>query len=126
MVWMVFMLFETLHGAVREIFIAPHLGALKARQLGVPVGCAIVFAVAWFAARWLGANTRAQQYLVGALWVLLTLAFEFTLGRVMGASWSQLLADYDFTRGGLMLLGLAFMFVTPLLVARAPATETPA
>jgi hypothetical protein len=124
MVWMAFMLFETLHGVAREIFIAPQIGALEARQLGVPVGCAILFAVAWFAARWLGVTTRAQQLVVGGLWVVLTLAFEFMVGRAAGTSWTQLLADYNPVRGGLMVLGLAFMFVTPMLVAR-PIRERP-
>jgi len=36
MVWMGFMLVETAHGAVRELFIAPGIGALRARQLGIP------------------------------------------------------------------------------------------
>jgi len=123
MVWMVLMLFETLHGAVREVFIAPRIGALHARQLGVPVGCAIVFVVAWFAARWLGATMRAQQLVVGGLWVLLTLLFEFTLGRAVGTSWNQMLSDYNPARGGLMVLGLVFMFVTPMLVARPHSRE---
>jgi len=124
MVWMVFMVFETLHGAVREVFIAPQIGGLKARQLGVPVGCAILFAVAWLAARWLGATTRVQQLIVGGLWVLLTLVFEFTIGRAVGTSWMQLLDDYNPARGGLMVFGLAFMFVTPMLIARPHSRET--
>jgi hypothetical protein len=124
MVWMAFMLIETLLGAGREIFIAPRIGGLTARQLGVPVAGAMLFAVAWFAARWLGATTRVQQLIVGGLWVVLTLAFEFTLGRAVGASWTRLLDDYNPARGGLMLLGLAFMFVTPMLVVRSQSPET--
>jgi hypothetical protein len=117
MVWMVIMLIETAHGAAREWFIAPAIGGLRARQLGVPVGCLIVFVVAWLAARWLGAASRRGQLIVGGLWVVLTVGFEFLIGRAVGRSWDQLLADYDPARGGLMLLGLAFMFVTPMLVA---------
>jgi len=124
LVWMAFMLIETLLGAGREIFIAPLVGSLAARQLGVPVACAMLFGIAWFAARWLGATTRAQQLIVGGLWVVLTLVFEFTVGRAVGTSWTQLLADYNPARGGLMLLGLAFMFITPMLVAR-PNHERP-
>jgi hypothetical protein len=115
---MVIMLFETAHGAVREFFIAPAIGGLRARQAGVPVGCVIVFAVAWFTAGWLGAHSRRQQLAVGGLWVVSTLAFELSVGRAVGVSWERLLADYDPARGGLMALGLAFMFVTPMLVAR--------
>jgi hypothetical protein len=118
MVWMAFILIETVHGVVRELFIAPQIGGLRARQLGIPVGCVIVFTVAWFAARWLGAMTRRQQLLVGGLWVFLTPVFEFLIGSAVGNPWPQLAADYNPARGGLMLLGLAFMFVTPMLVAR--------
>jgi hypothetical protein len=117
-VWMVFMFFETVHGVARELFIAPQIGALRARQLGIPVGCAIVFAVAWFASRWLGARSRRQQLVVGGAWVALTLAFEIALGFAVGAPWQQVKTDLDVTRGGLLPLGLAFMFVTPMLVAR--------
>ena len=125
MVWMAFMLVETAHGMVRELFIAPEIGALRARQLGVPVGCAIVFAVAWVAARWLGANTRRQQLIVGGLWVVLTLSFEISIGFAIGAPWEQVSADLDVTRGGLMVLGLAFMFFTPMLVARPDSRDVP-
>ena len=89
LVWMLFMLAETGSGMVREVFIAPVLGALRARQLTV-----------------------------GAFWVILTLAFEFALGRATGASWSRILSDYNPTHGGFMLLGLAFMFITPWLTRK--------
>lgn len=118
MVWMAFMLAETAHGVVRELFIAPDIGALRARQVGVPVGCVIVFAVAWIAGRWMGVHTRRQQLIVGGLWVVLTVGFEIAVGFAIGAPWEQVSADLDPTKGGLMLLGLAFMFVTPMLVAR--------
>ena len=110
------MLTETAHGALRELFIAPVIGGLRARQLGVFVGCAIVFIIAWLMARWLNARTRREQLLVGGFWVTLTLVFEFALGRAMGSSWARLLADYNPLQGGLMLIGLAFMFCTPMLV----------
>jgi hypothetical protein len=123
--WMLMMLLESLHGVAREIFIAPHLGDLRARQLGMPVACVIIFTVAWFTGRWLATITRLQQYLVGGAWVLLTLVFEFSLGRALGSSWARLLSDYNPARGGLMLFGLAFLFVTPLLVARWRSREKP-
>ncbi len=89
--WMLIMLAETLHGALREIFIAPVLGDLRARQLGVLVGCILVFAIAWLTARWLAAHTRRMQITAGVLWVLLTLTFECLLGRALGFSWERIL-----------------------------------
>ena len=110
------MLAETAHGTVRELFIAPAIGGLRARQLGVFTGSLLIFLVAWFMARWLNAATRREQIKVGAFWVALTIAFEVALGRATGVSWHRILSDYNPLHGGLMLLGLAFMFCTPMLV----------
>ena len=118
LVWMLFMLAETGHGVVREVFIAPVIGGLRARQLGVLVGCVIIFVIAWLTARWMGATTQRQQFKVGAYWVILTLVFEFALGRAIGTSWADMLADYNPARGGFMLLGLAFMFLTPWITRK--------
>ena len=107
------MLIETGHGAVREVFIAPALGDLRARQLGVLVGSLIVLATTWACSRWLRADTRRAQFAVGALWVALTLVFEFSVGRALGTGWSRLLADYNPAQGGFMLVGLAVMFFAP-------------
>jgi hypothetical protein len=115
--WMSIILLETVNGTVREIFIAPALGDLHARQLGIPIACVIVFLIAWATVRWMGLATRPLQFTVGAWWASLTLAFEATLGRAMGLSWSRILADYDPSRGGFMLLGILFMVFAPMLAA---------
>src|SRR5688572_2053335 len=116
--WMLIMLAETGHGVVREVFIAPLIGALRARQLGVFVGCIIIFVIALLLARWMKAGTKRDQFRIGAFWVALTVIFEFSLGRAMGSSWSRMLSDYNPAHGGNMLLGLAFMFLTPWLARK--------
>jgi hypothetical protein len=118
LVWMLIMLAETGHGVVREVFIAPVMGGLRARQLGVLIGCVLIFVIAWLTARWMGASSRRQQFRVGAYWVILTLLFEFSLGRALGMSWSHIFADYNPLRGGYMLFGLAFMFLTPWITKK--------
>jgi hypothetical protein len=118
LVWMLIMLAETGHGVVREIFIAPVIGGLRARQLGVLVGCVIIFVIAWLLARWMKAGGTRDQFRVGAYWVVLTVIFEFALGRATGASWSRLLSDYNPAHGGFMLVGLAFMFLAPWLTKK--------
>jgi len=118
LVWMLMMLAETGHGVVREVFIAPVIGGLRARQLGVLIGCALIFVIAWLTARWMGASSSRQQFRVGAYWVILTLIFELSLGRALGMSWSHILADYNPLRGGYMLFGLAFMFLTPWITRK--------
>jgi hypothetical protein len=114
---MLMMLTETGQGVVREIFIAPLIGAVHARQIGVLTGSLVVLAIAWLTARWVNARTPRAQFTVGASWVLLTLIFEFSLGRATGASWNRLLSDYNPAQGGFLLLGLAVMFLAPRLVS---------
>ena len=118
LVWMVIMLVETMHGLARELFIAPALGDLRARQLGVLIGSILVLLIAWLTARWLGARERRAQLQVGVFWVMLTLVFEMLLGRAIGLSWERILSDYNPARGGFMLAGLAVMFFAPLLAAK--------
>jgi len=117
-VWMLIMLAETGHGVLREVFIAPVIGALRARQLGVFVGCLLIFIIALLTARWMNARTQREQFRVGAFWVALTLIFEIALGRSTGVSWSRILSDYNPAHGGFMILGLAFMFFTPWLTRK--------
>jgi len=112
------MLAETGSGVVREVFIAPAIGGLRARQLGVLIGCVLIFVIGWLTARWMGASSQRQQFRVGAYWVILTLVFEFALGRALGMSWSRIFADYNPVHGGYMLIGLAFMFLTPWITRK--------
>jgi hypothetical protein len=112
-VWMLIMLAETAHGLVREIFIAPALGALRARQLGVIVGCVLVLLIAWACRRWMKLPDRRSQWWVGGFWVLLTVTFELAVGRAMDLSWARILSDYNPVAGGFMLPGLAVMFAAP-------------
>jgi hypothetical protein len=122
---MLIILAETLHGAVRELFIAPQLGALRARQLGVPAGCLLVFVIALLTSRWLDAGSRIAQLRVGAFWVVSTVLFEVILGRALGLGWDRILSDYNPARGGFMIGGLAFMFFAPLLAARLRNRRSP-
>ena len=58
--------------------------------------------------------TAGQALAIGALWLVLTLAFEFMLGRfVSGLSWREMLAEYNLAAGRLWSL-------VPIWVAAAP------
>jgi hypothetical protein len=108
------------------LFFAPLIGDMPARQIGVPVGCAIIFAIAWLCVRWIGARTFAQQFGVGLAWVVLIAAFEFGLGAALGYSRERMFADYDLAAGGFMGFGLLFMLFAPALAAKARGLGTQA
>lgn len=117
--WLLIVLAETVHGILRQLLLAPAIGDLPARQLGVFVGSAIIFAVAWLTIRWIGARRVREQFAIGAVWVALILAFEISLGLALGYSRERMLSDYDLANGGWMGFGLLFLLCAPWLAARA-------
>ncbi len=116
-VWLVIIAVETAHGIVRGLWIQPAIGDMPARQLGVPVACALNFLVAWLFIRWLR-PTAGQALWIGALWVVLTVAFEIGLGLALGLPFARIAQDYDLTQGGLMPLGLLLLGLSPWLALR--------
>lgn len=54
--------------------------------------------------------------LVGAIWLALTVAFEFLFGHyVAGHSWGRLFADYNILKGRVWALVLLAIFLGPLI-----------
>jgi hypothetical protein len=115
-VWLLIIVFESVHGMVRSVWLAPIVGDFEARQIGVVTGSILILAVTWASFGWLRPGSRKVLVAIGVLWAILTALFEITLGRyVFGAPWSRLLADYDLPHGGLMGLGLLLMASAPLI-----------
>ena len=117
--WLLIVVAESVHGTLRQLFIAPVLGDLPARQIGVPIGCAIIFVIAWLCICWIGARTLPEQLKVGLAWVVLIVVFEVALGTALGYSRERMLSDYIVTQGGFMGFGLLFMLFAPALAAKA-------
>jgi hypothetical protein len=123
-VWLAIMLAESLHGAIRRVLFSPELD-LALRQLSVVFGVVIIFGLTWLFLAWMRIRTARGALAIGALWVLLTLAFELALVRVSGQGWDRFIADYDLRSGGLMPPGLLAMFLTPWAVRRLQAGRPP-
>ena len=94
------------NGAIREAWLVPR--SISTITLIV----LFAFYMAWVFRRWPLSSPR-QALAVGAIWLALTLAFEFGLGWWSGASWAQMAADYNLAAGRLWAL-------VPLWVAVAP------
>ncbi len=98
--------------------LVPIVGDFRARQIGVFVGSLIILVLTYLFVRWIRAGSAVRLFAVGGLWLVLTVLFEFALGRlVLGLPWEQIRQDYDIPRGGLMPIGLLVMVLSPLLMA---------
>ncbi len=118
-VWVLIAMAETIHGILRRLFLVPAIGEKTANQIGVFIGSLIILAIAITTNKWIGARTRKELLLIGVLWTILMISFEVLLGRALQVPWSKILADYDPSQGGLMLIGMTIMLFAPLLAARA-------
>ena len=117
-VWLLLIVAEAVHGALREAFLKKRLGDMRARQVTVFSGAAIIFAITLLTLGWFGDPSRSALLGIGALWVVLTVAFELAFGRwAMGLPWKRLGEDFDLRRGGLLPIGLVLMLVSPLLAS---------
>jgi hypothetical protein len=118
-IWLIFMMAESLNGTVRTLWLVPSVGNLWAHQISFLTGSFLVLAIATLFIRWLHASHLSQLLGIGILWAGLTLAFEIGLGRfVLGYSWAQIAADYQLLHGGLMLIGLVWVALSPLMAAK--------
>jgi hypothetical protein len=112
--WLALLVVMFGNGTVRVLVLEPRLGSEAARQVASVAGVLIVVAAGRaFVARAGGVPSRALGA-VGLLWTALTLAFELLFGHfVAGASWPELLADYDVGRGRLWPLVLLATALAP-------------
>jgi hypothetical protein len=119
-VWVLLSVLAVLNGTLREYTYGPVVGEQAAHLLSALILIAVVMAVAYVFLRLVRVPYGPGTFVaVGAIWVLLTVAFEFLFGHyVMGHPWSRLLADYNLLRGRVWTLVLLGIFVAPLIAGR--------
>lgn len=106
-----------LNGTAREALYARRVGERSAHQISTATIIALL--AGYFVAldrRW-PLRSRREALGAGAGWLALTVAFEFGFGHwVAKEDWSELLADYDLSRGRLWSLVLVWTALGPLAI----------
>jgi len=116
--WLVLAVLAITNGIVRQSTYGRAMSDLRAHQLSTETGIAIVTIAVWlFASFAVPIESAGQAWLIGVLWVAMTIAFEFLFGHfVAGHLWSELLADYRLLRGRIWSLFLLWLLILPRLV----------
>jgi hypothetical protein len=118
-VWLLMLIVASANGALRQAVLIPALGETAGRAVSTVVLAALIALLAWATIAWIAPRTTRDAWLVGALWVALTLAFEFLAGHYLfGTPWPVLLEDYNVRRGRIWILVLIVTAAAPLVSAR--------
>jgi hypothetical protein len=119
-VWFAMLIMASVNGGVREAFLVPMMGPGSARVVSTLLLCAIVFLLTYVTIEWIDPRSPHDAWVIGGLWVALTLAFEFLAGHYLfGNPWSDLFAEYNVFRGRIWILAVITILVAPTVCARA-------
>jgi hypothetical protein len=119
LIWLCIVPVAMTNGTVRDLIVAPFLGDPIARAISCLILAGATFVIAWMSIRWIGPIDEAEAWVIGLIWLGLTLAFEFFVGHyVFGAPWDELRADYDLLHGRLWILVLVASLTAPPLMFR--------
>jgi hypothetical protein len=117
--WFALLIAAIINGAVREAVYKQSLGELTAHQLSTLIGIILFGIIIWGMTRLWPLRASKQAWIVGAVWVSMTICFEFVFGHyVMGNSWQRLLHDYNILEGRLWPLVLVWTLIAPYLFTR--------
>ena len=116
-VWFCILVVAMANGTLRALVLQPWLGDGPGRAASCLTLSAAVLYIAMKSINWMKPATATDAWLIGAMWLGLTLAFEFLVGHyVFRTPWNELLADYNLLNGRLWLLVLATTLAAPRLV----------
>jgi hypothetical protein len=119
--WAIVALCAITNGAFRAFALQPVFGETLARMISCFMLITILLLISYYSLNRTKLRFSDKELLViGAMWLALTLLFEFGWGHfVIGRSWDELLVDYDILKGRLWVLVLMFTLLAPLIAGRS-------
>ena len=116
--WLLILCLAVANGALREAVLIPSLGKSYGLVLSGGMLLLLVALVAYAFVRARRHTSPSQGLFVGAYWLILTLAFEFSFGRlVQHKSWAELFDAYTFEDGNIWPVVLLVTLVAPYCAA---------
>jgi len=123
--WLGLLVVAVVNGGIREAWIIPATGELAGHAISTVMLCAAILAFTWLVRGWMRPASRKQALQIGALWLALTLAFEFLAGHYLfGTPWQRLLADYNVFRGRIWVLVLMTTALAPTVGLRRTSASS--
>jgi hypothetical protein len=117
--WLALLVIAVANGALRQFTFGKHMSELRAHQLSTFIGAVLIGVLIWLLVRKWPPSSGRQALLVGLMWLVLTVAFEFFMGLVLaGRPLSQVLHDYNLFAGRVWVLFLVWLAAAPWVFYR--------
>jgi hypothetical protein len=115
-VWVVMAVVAVINGGIRETVLIPRVGEYAGHVVSTALLVAAILLVSAAYFSWTPVDyARGELVLVGLLWTVLTVGFEFLVGYVEGTPVSVTLGQYDVLAGQVWIAVPVTLFVAPLL-----------
>lgn len=116
-IWFLFVIAAILNGLFRNYFVEPKVGEYAGHVIStIVLVCIILVVVSLFISRIKFDYTKTDLLLIGTIWLILSILFEFIFGHyVLGISWDTLFTDYNIFKGRIWSLVLLVEFISPSL-----------
>jgi hypothetical protein len=112
--WLGLVIVAILNGVLRVKGYSPYMSELAAHQLSTVIGLSLFGIFFWILTGAFCLRSSEQALGIGAMWLVLTILFEFVFGHfVMGHPWRKLFTDYNILEGRLWSLVLLWTFIGP-------------
>ncbi|ODT54920.1 MAG: hypothetical protein ABS68_00735 [Niastella sp. SCN 39-18] len=113
--WLPMIIIAFANATLRELVFIKYYSEMRAHQLSTITLIFLCVIYTGFIFPYLHIKNSKQALLTGLIWVILTICFEFSLGRFTHKSWAYLLRDYNLLAGRIWLLFILCLFLLPYM-----------
>lgn len=119
LVWVGIVILAIANGLLREAILIPVMSKPTGMVLSGVMLSGLILAVAYLTLPWFGPLPLTGYAAIGIGWLCLTLAFEFSFGRVIqGKPWPELFEAYLFRDGNIWPVVLLVTALAPYIAAK--------
>ncbi len=117
--WVPMVFIAIANGIARDMGYKRYVTELRAHQISTLIGAVLFTIYTWaLSLRW-PLESAEQAFIVGAIWLVLTIAFEVLFGHFVAKfTWRKLAMDYNLLKGRVWVLILLWLLVLPYVVHR--------
>jgi hypothetical protein len=117
--WFGVVVLGLINATVRQVVYGKYVSELAGHQISTLNFAILVGLYAWALGGFLKLSSPGEAIGVGLMWIVLTVVFEFALGRyVVGDPWGKLFHDYDLLDGRVWGLFVLWVGMAPYVFYR--------